>query len=80
MPVLCFCVDALKRHASGVELWCHLIICCMCCRFECKSDGSYLQIMHVSLEKTDEDPDESAFTGPVSCAPAANPCQTLSLI
>lgn len=33
--------------------------------FECKSDGSYLQIMHVSLEKTDEDPEESAFTGPV---------------
>lgn len=36
------------------------------CRFECKSDGNYLDIMHISLEKTDEDPEESAYTGPVS--------------
>jgi len=33
--------------------------------FECKSDGSYLQIMHVSLEKANEDPEESTYTGPV---------------
>ena len=35
------------------------------CRFECKSDGGYLQIMHISLEKADEDPQESEYTGPV---------------
>lgn len=36
------------------------------CSFECKSDGTYLDINHISLEKTDEDPEESAYTGPVS--------------
>ena len=36
------------------------------CRFECKSDGTYLDIQHVSLELTDEEPADSAYTGPVS--------------
>ncbi|KAL0043316.1 hypothetical protein WJX79_001306 [Trebouxia sp. C0005] len=33
--------------------------------FECKSDGTYLDINHISLEKTDEEPEESQYTGPV---------------
>lgn len=36
------------------------------CSFECKSDGTYLDINHISLEKTNEDPEESQYTGPVS--------------
>ena len=49
----------IQGHALSVLL-------VMSCRFECKSDGSYLQIMHVSLEKANEDPEESTYTGPVS--------------
>ncbi|KAL3146728.1 hypothetical protein ABBQ38_014715 [Trebouxia sp. C0009 RCD-2024] len=33
--------------------------------FECKSDGTYLDIQHLSLELTDESPEESTYTGPV---------------
>ena len=35
------------------------------CRFECQSDGSYLQILHVSLEPTSEDVDDDFYDGPV---------------
>jgi hypothetical protein len=33
--------------------------------FECKSDGSYLSIMHVALEPANGEMEESAYTGPV---------------
>lgn len=33
--------------------------------FECQTDGQYIDIQHVSLEKTGEDLDESVYTGPV---------------
>ena len=32
--------------------------------FECKSDGSYLTVLHVAVEPADEDVEESAYTGP----------------
>lgn len=33
--------------------------------FECKSDGSYLSILHVAIEPANEDVEDSAYTGPV---------------
>jgi hypothetical protein len=36
------------------------------CRFECRSDGSYIEIQHVSLEKTGQEAEDSEYTGPVS--------------
>jgi hypothetical protein len=33
--------------------------------FECKSDGSYVTITHVSFEPVDEELNESEYTGPV---------------
>lgn len=33
--------------------------------FECKSDGSYVQILHLAIEPADGDVDDSAYTGPV---------------
>ena len=39
--------------------------CCNVCRFECKSDGQYLGIEHVSLENSGEEPEDSDYTGPV---------------
>ena len=36
-------------------------------RFECRSDGSYLQLTHVGLEPSEEELTESAYTGPVRC-------------
>lgn len=33
--------------------------------FECKSDGTYLQVLHVSLEPASGEIDDSAYTGPV---------------
>lgn len=33
--------------------------------FECKSDGEYLEILHVSLENADEEEEDSVYTGPV---------------
>lgn len=33
--------------------------------FECKSDGSYLSIMHVAVEPASGDMEDSAYTGPV---------------
>ena len=33
--------------------------------FECRSDGSYLQITHVGLEPAEEEVSESSYTGPV---------------
>lgn len=35
------------------------------CRFDCKSDGSYLTILHVSLEPSDGEFEDSMYTGPV---------------
>lgn len=39
------------------------------CRFECKSDGQYLEVLHASLEPADGEVEDSAYTGPVSRAP-----------
>lgn len=36
------------------------------CRFECRSDGSYVQIEHVSLEPVSGDVDDDHYGGPVS--------------
>ena len=33
--------------------------------FECKSDGTYLSVMHASFEPTDGEIEDSAYTGPV---------------
>ena len=33
--------------------------------FECKSDGSYLTIMHVAVEPANGEMEDSAYTGPV---------------
>ena len=33
--------------------------------FECKSDGSYLEVQHVAVEPTSGDVADSAYTGPV---------------
>ena len=41
---------------------------CMC-RFECRSDGTYLQVFYVGLEPTGDEPDETEYTGPVRRVP-----------
>lgn len=33
-------------------------------RFECKSDGQYFAVQHVSLEPANGDVEDSAYTGP----------------
>jgi hypothetical protein len=36
------------------------------CSFECKSDGQYFSVQHVSLEPVEDDMEDSAYSGPVS--------------
>jgi len=64
---LCPCVGLAQLYSSlTMRGWhCHKVRS-LCCSFECKSDGTYLDINHISLEKTDEEPEESHYTGPVS--------------
>ena len=34
-------------------------------RFECRSDGTYLQVFYVGLEPTGDEPEDTEYTGPV---------------
>ena len=49
-------------------------------RFECRSDGTYMQVFYVGLEPTGDEPDETEYTGPVcigfeSCQGAMTWCR-----
>jgi len=73
---LCPCVGLAQLYSSlTMRGWhCHKVRS-LCCSFECKSDGTYLDINHVSLEKTDEEPEESQYTGPVSMPMCTAACR-----
>lgn len=42
-------------------------------RFECRSDGTYLQVFYVGLEPTGDEPDDTEYTGPVGALSSSMP-------
>ena len=57
---ICSCQHSFRYEAVQI-----FMRCCNVRRFECKSDGQYLGIEHVSLENSGEEPNDSDYTGPV---------------
>lgn len=43
-------------------------------RFECRSDGTYLQVFYVGLEPTGDEPEDTEYTGPVRALSSSIPC------
>ncbi len=53
---------------------CGLMLAAVPRRFECRSDGTYLQVFYVGLEPTGDEPEDTEYTGPVRALSSSIPC------